>query len=95
MYGFHKIQTTLNNIPQNTSHKHIGITLPRLKIDLKNLNTHLELKISKTTSFSSDSLTDCWLDGLPAVRPTSTRCMGPVFSTMNLLSLIIFKSGDK
>ena len=37
-----------------------------------------DLKIFKTTSF-------CLLDCRPDVRPTSTRCMGPVLSTRKAL----------
>ena len=48
-------------LSQKTVHKCIGTTLSKLKINSKSLKTHLEWsysKISKTTTFSSDSLTD-------------------------------------
>ena len=73
-----------NNTTTKTAHKCIVTTLLRLTINSKSLKTHLEssywiLKTSKTTSFSSDSLTD--------VRPTSTRCIGPDFNTMKALTI--------
>ena len=57
-------------LSRKTVHKRIATTLPRLKIDSKSLKTRREwsyqiLKISKTTTFSSDGLTAYWTAGLP------------------------------